>query len=65
MLPSEAIQRDGFERYVYVEKGGELLKRSVTVGTRDAGFTEIRQGIAPGDRVLLGSQVNVGGRERG
>lgn len=53
VLPSRAIQRDGFERFVYVQSEGELRRRSVTVGTRDAGFTEIRQGLAAGDRVLL------------
>ncbi|UCG74290.1 MAG: efflux RND transporter periplasmic adaptor subunit [Chromatiales bacterium] len=53
VLPSRAIQRDGFERFVYVQSDGELRRRTVTVGTRDAGFTEIRQGLADGDRVLL------------
>jgi macrolide-specific efflux system membrane fusion protein len=56
VLPSQAVQRDGFERYVYVEQDGELAKRSVVVGTRDAGFTEIRQGVTLGDRVLIGPQ---------
>lgn len=65
VLPSEAIQRDGFERFVYLEEHGELLKRSVAVGTRDAGFTEIRQGITTGDRVLLGPQIEPDTRERG
>ena len=50
VLPSQAVQRDGFERFVYVDQNGELAKRSVVIGTRDAGFTEIRQGISPGDR---------------
>lgn len=53
VLPSRAVQRDGFDRFVYVESEGELRRRSVTVGTREAGFTEIRQGLAAGDRVLL------------
>jgi multidrug efflux pump subunit AcrA (membrane-fusion protein) len=53
VLPSAAIQRDGFDQYVYLESGGELSRRSIAVGTRESGFTEIRQGLAAGDRVLL------------
>ncbi len=53
VLPSRAIQRDGFEQYVLVEQDGELVRRSVSVGSREAGFSEIRQGIGPGDKVAL------------
>lgn len=56
VLPNGAIQRDGSERFVWVDEDGSLTKRAVTVGTRDASFTEIRQGIDPGDRVLVGPQ---------
>ena len=62
VLPSQAVQRDGFERFVYVDQNGELAKRSVVIGTRDAGFTEIRQGITPGDRVLIAPQPATGDR---
>ncbi len=53
VLPSEAIQRDGFEQYVYVEEGGELQRRSISAGTREAGYTEIRQGLSTTDKVAL------------
>jgi RND family efflux transporter MFP subunit len=53
VLPSNAIQRNGFDQYVYLEVNGELVKRSVSVGTREAGFTEIRQGLSRGDKVAL------------
>jgi RND family efflux transporter MFP subunit len=53
VLPTAAIQREGFDRYVYVDDGGELQRRSVTLGTREAGFTEIRQGLTLADQVLL------------
>ena len=53
MIPSIAIHRDGFERFVYIEKDGALLKRSVTVGTRDGGETEIRQGITAENRIAI------------
>jgi RND family efflux transporter MFP subunit len=60
VVPNEAVQRDGSERFVWVERDGELAQRVVTVGTRDANFTEIRQGISPTDRVLLGPQPEAG-----
>lgn len=53
VLPSAAIQKDDSGRYVWVEKGGELQRRTVTVGARDTGITEIREGVVAGDRVLL------------
>ncbi len=56
VVPSPAVQREGAERFVWVEKDSELVRRSVTVGTRDTGFTEIRQGLGPGDRVLVSPQ---------
>ncbi len=65
VLTTGAILRDGFARYVFIEKDdGELARRSVTTGTRDTGFTEIRQGIAPGDRVAIVPQSAVGGNVR-
>jgi macrolide-specific efflux system membrane fusion protein len=62
VLPNAAIQRDGFERFVHVKKDGELIKRTVSVGTRDAGVTEIRQGIGPDDRVAIVPQASAGER---
>jgi RND family efflux transporter MFP subunit len=56
VVPSAAIQREGADRFVWVDQAGNLMRRTVSVGTRDANFTEIRQGIGPGDRVLVGPQ---------
>lgn len=56
VVPNAVIQRDGSDRYVYLEKDGKLTRRAVTVGTRDASFTEIRTGLGPGDRVLVAPQ---------
>ena len=53
VLPSEAVQKDDAGRYVWLGKDGQLERRTVTAGTREAGSTEIRQGVAAGDRVLL------------
>ena len=56
VVPNAAIQRDGSDRFVWVEKDGALTRRAVTIGTRDTSFTEIRTGLGPGDRVLVGPQ---------
>lgn len=56
VVPNQAVQREGAERFVWIEQDGGLVRRSVTVGTRDTGFTEIRQGIGPGERVLVSPQ---------
>ena len=53
VVPTEAIERDGFEQIVYVEQDGELVRRSVSVGTREDGYTEIRQGLTPADKVAI------------
>jgi len=53
VVPNAAVQREGGERFVWVERDGGLARQAVTVGTRDASFTEIRDGLGPGDRVLV------------
>jgi HlyD family secretion protein len=53
VLPSEAIQRDGFEQFVHIEENDELVRRGISAGTREAGFTEIRQGLDAGDTVAI------------
>ena len=53
VLPTEAVQKDDAGRYVWLDRAGQLERRAVTVGTREAGSTEIRQGVVAGDRVLL------------
>jgi HlyD family secretion protein len=65
VVPNPAVQREGAERFVWVERpDGGLDRRSVTVGTRDAGVTEIRSGLAAGERVLLDPQPGSTGADR-
>ncbi len=60
VVPNASVQREGSERYVWVEQGGELVRKAVSIGTRDASFTEIRQGLGPTDRVLVSPQPQSG-----
>jgi multidrug efflux pump subunit AcrA (membrane-fusion protein) len=53
VVPNGAIQRDGEERYVFLMRDGRQEKRAVTVGTRDAGFTEIKKGLSASDMVIV------------
>jgi RND family efflux transporter MFP subunit len=53
-VPNSAVQREGEDRFVYVDAGGKPEKRIVTVGMRDLGFTEVKKGLGPDDRVLNG-----------
>ena len=52
---SEAVQREGAERFVYVEEQGKLTRRAVTIGSREGGVTEIRRGLSGSERVLVGA----------
>ncbi len=53
VVPNGAIQRDGEERFVYSVRNGKQEKRIVTIGTRDAGFTEIKKGLSASDQVVI------------
>jgi RND family efflux transporter MFP subunit len=58
-VPSAAVQREGEDRFVYVDAGGRPEKRIITVGMRDLGFTEVKKGLGPDDRVLNGVPPSV------
>jgi multidrug efflux pump subunit AcrA (membrane-fusion protein) len=53
VVPNGAIQRDGEERHVFLIRDGKQEKRAVTIGTRDAGFTEIKKGLSATDQVVV------------
>jgi RND family efflux transporter MFP subunit len=53
VVPNGAILRDGEERFVFLIRDGKQEKRTVTMGTRDAGFTEIKKGLSASDMVIV------------
>ncbi|HKV40670.1 MAG TPA: efflux RND transporter periplasmic adaptor subunit, partial [Blastocatellia bacterium] len=65
VVPSSVIQRDGEDRFVYVDNAGKPERRTVTVGIQDLGFTQIKKGLGPGDRILKGPQPASAGQKRG
>jgi RND family efflux transporter MFP subunit len=52
VVPNAALQREGDERFVYVDDAGRPAKRPVSVGVREAGVVEIKKGLTVSDRVL-------------
>jgi multidrug efflux pump subunit AcrA (membrane-fusion protein) len=62
VVPNSAIQRDGEQRYVFLLQGGKQEKRAVTIGTRDAGFTEIKKGLSATNQVIINRAVDSGKR---
>ncbi|MEE7450768.1 efflux transporter periplasmic adaptor subunit [Methylobacterium radiotolerans] len=52
-VPDDAVLDTGTRQVVLLERGeGRFEPRAVTLGARGEGFTEIRAGIAAGDRVV-------------
>ncbi|MGU3467408.1 efflux RND transporter periplasmic adaptor subunit [Methylobacterium sp. C33D] len=52
-VPDDAVLDTGTRQVVLLERGeGRFEPRAVTVGARGEGFTEIRTGLAAGDRVV-------------
>jgi RND family efflux transporter MFP subunit len=52
VVPNSALQRQGDERFVYIEEAGRLTKRAVSIGVREAGVVEIKKGLTQSDHVL-------------
>jgi RND family efflux transporter MFP subunit len=59
LVPSAAIVRDADETYVFVAAAGKAHRRPVRVGLSDAGHTEILDGVARGDLVILSGQAGL------
>ncbi len=53
VVPNSSILRDASDRFVWVAQGEDIARRDVVTGTREAGQTEIRRGLAGQERVLL------------
>jgi len=53
-VPDKAVKRESARRFVLVLHNGIPEKRFVEVGAKDHAYTEIRNGLKEGDRVVLG-----------
>jgi multidrug efflux system membrane fusion protein len=55
LIPSDAIQHNGQEAFVYVIRNGVAWVQTIKPGTADSGMTEIAQGLKPSDVVATSS----------
>ena len=56
-VPSEAVIRSGVREKVFVTKeSGKFEPRDVVVGVSSEGWTEIREGVEPGEAVVTSAQ---------
>lgn len=52
-IPASAVGIDGPVRYVFVENGGQYQKQDITPGIANPPFVEVKQGLVPGDTVVV------------
>ena len=55
LIPTNAIQHNGQEAFVYVIQQGVARTQTIKPGTADSGMTEVAQGLKPGDVVATSS----------
>jgi len=55
LIPTNAIQHNGQEAFVYVIQHGVACIQPIKPGTTDSGMTEVAQGLKPGDVVATSS----------
>ena len=54
VIPEDAVSPSQGANYVWVVQAGKAERRQVVLGVRRPGSVEVRQGIAPGDQVVVG-----------
>ena len=72
VVPRAALLEDGGEPAVYAIRDGKALRTELKLGYDDAGWVEVRDGLKPGDEVVIagkaalrdGSAVQVIGKEK-
>lgn len=52
-IPVQAIEQVETTNWIYVEQGGRPVRRCVTLGLTNNKFVEIKEGLEPGERVVL------------
>lgn len=54
VIPEDAVSPMQGSMFVWVVKDGKAERREVVLGVRTPGYVEVRQGIEPGDQVVVG-----------
>ena len=59
VIPEDAVSPSAGANYVWVIRDGKAERRQVVLGVRTPGSVEVRQGIEPGDQVVVGGTDRV------
>ena len=59
VVPNEALQSDGPERFVFVQNGESFVKQSVVTGEQDDRFIAIKRGVVAGDLVVVRGAIEL------
>jgi multidrug efflux pump subunit AcrA (membrane-fusion protein) len=54
-IPNSAVRRDRDGTYAFVLESGARARRVIRVGYRGRDYTEVVEGLAEGDRVIVGT----------
>jgi multidrug efflux pump subunit AcrA (membrane-fusion protein) len=59
-VPLQAVVTEGAEPFVFVENGDLYVRQPVVLGLKDDRYVEVREGLFPGDRVVVrgGHELN-------
>ena len=52
-VPLDAVLEDGGSRFVFVEYGAAYTRHEIVVGAKDDRYIEVRDGVLPGERVVV------------
>jgi len=52
-VPLAAVLDEGAEKFVFVEEGDTYTKREIVLGAKDDQFIEVKEGLFPGDIVVV------------
>lgn len=59
LVPEAAMVPQGQERFVYRVAEGKVKFTKVTIGERNAGLVEIKDGLSPGDQIVTAGQLKL------
>lgn len=59
VVPTEAILEEGGEKFVFVQTGDTFNRVDVQTGVADDRFVEIKDGLVPGDAVVISGQREI------
>ncbi|MCC7038473.1 MAG: efflux RND transporter periplasmic adaptor subunit [Alphaproteobacteria bacterium] len=59
MIPEEAVIPQGSDSYVFTINGSKAQRKKITLGERQAGSVEVREGLTAGDKVITAGTMKL------